>query len=147
MERGGRGPQIEHHTTPSKAPRTRSNNLFAVNYLDRLIRKDVPNHRRETICQARNDRNLLSRFAYYVVTHNFFKPFRISSKAQQRTDTHAEYAFAQPEEAALWKGRMHECRFFRSFVELPEYFDDVWFRRTPTPLKNSPDPVPAFAYQ
>ena len=143
----GQRPQIEHHTTPSTEPRTRSNNLFAVNYLDRLIRKDVPNHRRETICQARNDRNLLSRFTYYVVTHNFFKSFRISSKAKQRADTHAEHAFAQPEEAALWKGRMHECRFFRSFVELPEYFDDVWFRRTPTPLKTAPDPVPAFAYQ
>jgi hypothetical protein len=143
----GRQPQIEHHTTPSTAPRTTSNNLFAVNYLDRLIRKDIPNHRRETICQARNDRNLLSRFAYYVVTHNFYKPFRISSKAKQRTDTHAEYAFDTSERVELWKGRMHELRFFQSFVELPEYFKAVWFRRTPTPLKTAADPVPGFAYQ
>ncbi len=142
-----RQPKIEHQRTSSKKPRTRHNELFAVNYFDRLIRKDIPNHRRETICQARNDRNLLSRFAYYMVTHNFFKPYRVSSGARQETGTHAARVMPVSESLQQWKSRLHTYRFMRSFVQLPEYFEDVWFRRTPTPLREYPDPVPKFAYQ
>lgn len=140
-------PKISHEQTPGTAPRTKQNPLFAVNYFDRLIRKDLPNHRRETICQARNDRNLLSRFTYYVVTHNFFKPHRITSKAEQAEWTHAEQAGIEVKSIERWKGWMHEKRFFRSFAELPDYFEDIWFRRTPTPLARGADPVPKFAYQ
>jgi len=139
--------QFEHHQTSSRDPRTTQNALFAVNYFDRLIRKDIPNHRRETICYARNDRNLLSRFVYYMVTHNFHKPYRISSKAKQMESTHAAKAMGRNKKQEEWKRRFHECRFFRSFVELPKYFEDVWFRRTPTPLTLTADPVPKFAYQ
>ena len=147
VETGGGGPEIIHLQTSSKEERTTRNPLFAVNYLDRLIRKDMPNHRRETICQARNDRNLLSRFAYYVVTHNFFKPFRIYSGAKQMKTLHADRVMERDERFDRWKDQLHEKRFFRSFVELPEYFEAVWFRRTPTPLKDGADPVPQFAYQ
>jgi hypothetical protein len=139
--------RIKHHRTSSEEPRTTQNALFAVNYFDRLIRKDLPNHRRETICYARNDRNLLSRFVYYMVTHNFYKPYRISSKAKQMATTHAERAMGKTEKQNEWTRKFHECRFFRSFVEMPKYFEDVWFRRTSTPLKLGKDPVPAFAYQ
>ena len=123
------------------------NPLFAVNYFDRLIRKDIPNHRRETICQARNDRNLLSRFVYYVVTHNFYKPYRVSSGARQRVSRHADVVMERSEQQAMWKSRFHTYRFVRSFTKLPEYFEDVWFRRTPSPLSEHADPVPMFAYQ
>ena len=140
-------PHIDHHRTISTAPRTRSNPLFAVNYIDRLIRKDIPNHRRKSICYALNDRNLLSRFAYYVVTHNFCKPFRISSAARQSSHTHAAVALGSCKELSFWKPRLYTCRFFRSFVKMPGYFEKVWFRATPTPLKSSADPVPAFAAQ
>ena len=139
--------RFEHHQTSSRDQRTTRNALFAVNYFDRLIRKDVPNHRRETICYGRNDRNLLSRFVYYMVTHNFYKPFRINSKAKQMQVTHAEKALGRSNRQDVWKTRFHACRFLRSFVELPAYFEDVWFRRTPTPLNAHADPVPKFAYQ
>jgi hypothetical protein len=143
----GQSPRIVHHQTPSTKPRTTGNRLFAVNYFDRLIRKDMPNHRRETICYARNDRNLLSRFAYYVVTHNFFKPYRVNSKARQPEGRHADAVVGCDERVQRWKSRLHEYRFFASFVSLPEYFEEVWFRRTPTPLRDTGDRVPAFAYQ
>ena len=142
-----RGLKIKHEVTVSTEPRTMSNPLFAANYFDRLIRKDLPNHRRETVCQARNDRNLLSRFVYYVVTHNFYKPYRISSKAKQRRATHAGCILECTEGEREWKSRMHTYRFFRSFVKLPKYYEAVWFRRTATPLKREADPVPRFAYQ
>ena len=138
---------LDHRTTPSTAPRTQANDLFAVNYFDRLIRKDLPNHRRETICYARNDRNMLVRFAYYMVCHNFYKPFRITSKAKQRAGTHAERVIVRDEVFKLWSSRMHTHRFFRSLVPLPDYFDAVWCKRTPTPLKRYADPVPKFAFQ
>jgi len=140
-------PRIDHHQTASTAARTTSNPLFAVNYLDRLIRKDMPNHRRHSICYARNDRNLLSRFAYYVVTHNFCKPFRIGSGARQSSLTHASWVKGISGELCYWKPRLHTCRFFYSFVTMPAYFQKLWFRNTPTPLKSGPDPVPAFASQ
>ena len=94
-----------------------------------------------------NDRNLLSRFVYYVVTHNFYKPFRIKSKAKQMTATHAEKARGPIENIDEWKLRFHTNRFFHSFAKLPRYFEDVWFKRTPTPLSECADPVPMFAYQ
>jgi hypothetical protein len=61
--------------------------------------------------------------------------------------THAERALGSVEKQDVWKRRFHECRFFRSFVEMPRYFEEVWFKRTPTPLKLGADPVPAFAHQ
>jgi hypothetical protein len=140
-------PLIDHHQTTSTAARTTTNPLFAVNYFDRLIRKDLPNHRRQSICYARNDRNLLSRFAYYVVTHNFHKPFRISSVAAQSRSTHAAVALGACPSLSFWKPRLHTCRFFRSFVKLPAYYGKLWVRNTPTPLKRQADPVPAFATQ
>jgi hypothetical protein len=140
-------PRIDHHQTTSTAARTTTNPLFAVNYFDRLIRKDLPNHRRQSICYARNDRNLLSRFAYYVVTHNFHKPFRISSVAAQSRSTHAAVALGACPSLSFWKPRLHTCRFFRSFVQLPAYYGKLWVRNTPTPLKRQADPVPAFATQ
>ena len=140
-------PLIDHHQTSSSAPRTTENPLFAANYFDRLIRKDIPNHRRQSICYARNDRNLLSRFAYYVVTHNFHKPFRISSAARQTDHTHANAALGSCQSLSFWKPRLHTCRFFHSFVQMPAYFQKLWFRNTPTPLKSAADPVPAFAAQ
>jgi len=144
-ESGHRSPLLIHRCTSSKQPRDRSNPLFAVNYFDRLIRKDIPNHRRETTCQARNDRNLLSRFAYYVVTHNYWKPKRIRSNAAQIPEKHVGRVLPNDERMKLWKGRFHRYRFMQSFVQMPEYYREIWFRRTPTPLKQHADPVPQFA--
>ena len=41
---------FSHTTINSKEPRTVMNELFSVNYLDREVRKDVPEYRRETVC-------------------------------------------------------------------------------------------------
>jgi hypothetical protein len=85
---------------------------------------------------------------YYLVTHSFYKLYRISSKAKQMEVTHAEHAMGKTEKQEEWKRLFHECRFFKSFAGmLLKYFEDVRFRRTPTPLKLGKDPVPPFAFQ
>jgi len=42
--------RVARLTVYSSEPRTKRNPLFASNYLDREIRKDQANHRRETVC-------------------------------------------------------------------------------------------------
>jgi len=140
-------PIIEHRVTPSTAPRTKENPLKAVNYFDRQIRKDIPSYRRRTISQAKNDRNKLSRVAFYVATHNFFKPFLISSNAKQTEKKHSDFVIGDNPQKQYWIEKFFTKRFFHSFTELPEYFENIWFKRTPTPFKNEADPVPKFASQ
>jgi hypothetical protein len=58
------------HRFPSTAPRTTGNPLFAVNYADREIRKDLAEHRRETVCFARSAAMSMARLWVYVADHN-----------------------------------------------------------------------------
>ncbi|MCX7788486.1 MAG: hypothetical protein N2442_12415 [Spirochaetes bacterium] len=55
----------------SRRARTRSNPLFAVNYLDREVRKDAANHVRETTRGSRNVKDLMNRLALNQVVHNY----------------------------------------------------------------------------
>ena len=136
---------ILHTRTPSTQPRTKKNPLFPVNYIDRLIRKDCPNHRRKTVCQAKNDRNMSSRFVTYIVSHNFFKPKHILSRKMTEHEHHCSGFGIDTETVRYWKELFLKARFFRSKIELPKYFDDIWFKRIPTPLKDTADYVPKYA--
>ena len=87
MSRG----MLVHRTVSSRAARTLRNPLFAVNYFDREIRKDMANHVRETVCFARNVNAAMERFWIYAVHHNLIKRYR---ERQPRSDmsTHASVA-------------------------------------------------------
>ena len=78
---------IRHVTTSSRKARTVANDLFAVNYLDRELRKDCAEHVRKTMKYARNVSNCLERLAIYRFYHNYMKPFRVDE---------AEYRVCQP---------------------------------------------------
>jgi len=80
---------VTHHRISSRLPRTMSNRLFSVNYIDREIRKDLAEHHRETVCFARNAALSLQRMWIYLVHHNYCKPYRISPRCRL---THAEQA-------------------------------------------------------
>jgi len=75
--------RVAHLRVHSELPRTYSNPLFASNYLDREIRKDQANHRRETVCFNRNVANGMSRLMCYLVHHNYRKRYRIGGRADQ----------------------------------------------------------------
>jgi hypothetical protein len=138
-------PEVTHIQTSSRKARNALNPLRSVNYIDRLYRKDIPNHRRKTICFARNDRNMLSRMALYMLTHNFYKPRRISDKARQTEEKHYSVLGLDEKKLGFWKSLFRKQRFFLSKIELPEYFQKVWKRITETPFGENWYPLPKFA--
>ena len=128
--------RVVHRTVSSRAARTSANPLRVVNYFDREIRKDLADHRRETVCFARCPYDMLARFAVYVVHHNMDKPRRVrgsrSPKAAERVArSHAVAAGADARTVAefqLWR------RCFRAFVSkepLSEFARSWWLGRIP----------------
>jgi transposase-like protein len=145
LSKAGGFPVVQHIKTSSKRIRNGQNPLHRANTMDMLFRKDLPNHRRRTICFARNDRNMLSRIALYTVTHNFFKPKYISDKAKQTQEKHYSTLGFDEEKVAFWKSLFTSNRFFLSKVQLPAFFLKVWKRITDTPFGENWYPLPKFA--
>jgi hypothetical protein len=138
-------PEVQHRKTSSKQIRNGKNPLHKANNMDLLFRKDLPNHRKGTICFARNDRNMLSRIALYMVTHNFYKPRRISDKAKQTEEKHYTGLGFDEEKVRFWKSLFTSYRFFLSKAQLPDYFLKVWKRKSETPFGENWYPLPQFA--
>jgi hypothetical protein len=66
-------PQIEHHTTSSKEPRTPKNPLFAVNAHHMFVRHSGSNHKRETIAFSKCFKSVVWRHAIFQVWRNLVK--------------------------------------------------------------------------
>jgi transposase-like protein len=85
--------RLAHRTVSSRRARTRSNPLFAVNYVDRQIRKNMGEHVRETVKQGREVNCQMERMVIFMVAHNFLTPHRIEDRlALCRFPTHADVA-------------------------------------------------------
>jgi len=100
-----------HHVTSSKAVRNLSNHLFAVNYIDREIRKDMAAHVRESVQFNRNVNDAMSRMSLYLFDHNYRKPFRIRDKEKMRF-THVEVAGAHRGMVELLVSGFFKRRYF-----------------------------------
>lgn len=84
---------FHHRRTPSRAPRTKHNPLFAVNYVDRQMRSTMAEYVRETIRQGREANSQMERTAIFMLLHNFATPHRIDGRARvSSADTHADVA-------------------------------------------------------
>jgi hypothetical protein len=140
----GKAP-INHIRTNSMEPRTAWNPLFAVNYVDFLLRKDCPMYRRKTVCFSRNPDNALLRDAIYMMLHNYFKPKRILSRANQIAEKHYSDLGLDDEKLQSLKARVFTDRFFLSKITLPSFFDKVWKKMTDHPFTNCRSDVPHFA--
>jgi len=136
--------RFSHLTTNSQAPRTLSNDLFSVNYLDREVRKDLPEFHRETVCFARNVCNSLERLCVYFFHHNFIKRYRIGVAGEERS--HAEVAGVQQEAVELIRRKVVRSRSFYhdGSVSYGGFFDELWRRLIPTPLKEKPEYLPKY---
>jgi len=136
---------FEHMTTSSEQKRTRTNNLFSVNYMDREMRKDVPEYHRETVCFGRNVVNSLERLCVYLYHHNFIKTYRIGVKGEHRT--HAEVAGVSREEVERIRQEVVRRRRFIGDGEIMYggFFEELWRRDIPTPLKDRHDYLPVHA--
>jgi hypothetical protein len=125
---------IRHTRVSSKEPRTPSNPLFAVNYLDREIRKDMAEHHRETVCFARNAALSSARMWIYLVTHNIEKPYRVSPKQEL---THAEVAGIRGEQLRKVRRRVMTRRAFLSRSRLDHTLRRVWMGMIHTPEREN----------
>ena len=116
----------------SKQPRTRMNPLFAVNYLDRQIRKDMAEHVRETVCFGRNVNRALDRMTVYLTYHNLRKPYR---EVRGDLRTHAEVAGVSERRVRSICYGMLSRRAFISKVKPEGRYRRMWLREYVTPLK------------
>ena len=133
-----------HKTINSKAPRTLTNDLFAVNYLDREIRKDNANHVRETVQFSRNVNNTMERMAIYGFYHNYLKPYRISPIEKK---VHAEVAGIDKKRINSELKTLFTFRRFYSRIRNLNGADmRVWLRFFSTPGKTGYEYIPQFAW-
>ncbi|NLJ47596.1 MAG: hypothetical protein GX430_13690 [Treponema sp.] len=136
--------RVAHLRVPSYLPRTYANPLFASNYLDREIRKDQANHHRETVCYSRNVSNGMSRLMCYLVHHNYRKRYRIGGKVTE-IRVHGEVAGIPRPRIDQGLLDMFRLRAFLTRIRLTESQKRIWKKEYPTPLKNGPEYLPAYA--
>lgn len=101
----------EHRRTSGKAPRTRENALFPVNYLDRLVRHRMKEHTRKTIAFGRHAVDQMHRSWIMVMDHNYIQPWRV--KNGDGSESHGE-------RAGIARERIEKTlvTFFRDRVDL-----------------------------
>jgi hypothetical protein len=138
--------RVIHRTINSHAPRTFANPLFASNYLDREIRKDMANHHRETVCFSRNVANGLCRLAAYLFHHNYIKRFSIKAPCSDRT-LHGEAAGIPGPSIDRELSSVFSERRFLTRLKLSPTLERIWTKRSPSPLKKNADYVPGYALQ
>lgn len=109
----------------SKEPRVFHNPLFASNYIDREVRKDQANHRRETACFSRNAANTMSRLYSYIVHHNYFKRYLIAWPVH-RNETAAVMAGMEEQAVRRLRSHMYTRRTFLSRMHLDHIDLKVW---------------------
>jgi len=130
---------IRHHMTHSKEPRNQNNPLFAVNYFDREIRKDMASHARETVQFPRNVCNAMLRLNLYMFDHNVRKPYRIRDR-RLRELSHAEAAGADRDVLGRLVWGFFQRRVFRPpDLVLSESQQMTLNREWMTPLKKNPE--------
>lgn len=119
---------LEHIQLGSTLPRTVWMRLFPVNYIDRLVRKDLGEHCRETVKQGRELNCQLERMAIFQVMHNFLTPHRVSHRADQSgAPTHADMAGIPREVYREQLGRLFTHRCVRSHLKTGQsWIERIW---------------------
>jgi hypothetical protein len=114
---------LQWHRTPGSAPRTTRNPLFAVNYVDRMIRHRVKEHTRETIAMGRNATMQMMRMWIFAWDHNVRQPMRV---AGSRPECRARYAGASAADVAGLRREFYTRRRSLRGVEVPQSMRRVW---------------------
>ncbi|TVQ40427.1 MAG: hypothetical protein EA384_03340 [Spirochaetaceae bacterium] len=121
--------RLQHLQISSRRARTTANRLFAVNYLDRQIRKNCGEHARETVKQAREVNCSLERMAIFALSHNFFTPHRISNRADTTAEpTHADAASIANAAQVTWlRSRLFTHRHLHAHLRSPgRWISCIW---------------------
>lgn len=123
-----------HLSVSSEAPRVFGNPLFASNYIDREIRKDQANHRRETACFSRSGANTMNRLYSYLAHHNYAKRYLIRWPVHRR-ETSANMAGIPQALVARARQLMFKRRAFLSHLTLLPIDLRVWAKTIYSPFK------------
>lgn len=136
--------KLFHFRISSKAPRTRFNPLFAVNYLDRQFRKDQASHCRETVQFSRSINDMMNRMMIYLAYHNTEKIYRIRLKRGDPA-THGEAAGLSSNTISRVKEGYYRNRKCYSLLQLKDWEQRTWLRLWVNPMDSPSRPVPAYA--
>jgi hypothetical protein len=136
---------LNHHRINSRVPRTKVNDLFSVNYIDRECRKDLAEHHRETTCHAKETNDSVERMCVYRTIHNYFKKFRINPGKSEFV-THADAAGIPRDIYLPLLKKFTTSRFFYSHLELTFHDKLVWLRAYATPLKRKSTVLSSYVY-
>ena len=125
------GRLLSHNRTPSTAPRTRGNPLFAVNYIDRLLRHRVKEHTRETIAVGRHATMQMHRAWIFACDHNTRRPWRVRLPA---AGTHAgQGALEETNVASIARSFFTRRARLPLGAGVPETIRRVWLAELPPP--------------
>jgi hypothetical protein len=108
--------EIRHVRVNSRKPRTRSNIIYASNYMDREFRKDLASHVRESVEFSRNYNDDMYRLSAYCFKHNFIKVYRIKNERYDKR-SHAEVAGIKKEKIEDELKDIYRTRRFLSHLE------------------------------
>ena len=121
---------LSTRTTSSTAPRTPSNPLFLMNYLDRMIRHRMKEHTRETIAFARNATMQMHRMWIFAWDHNCCQPMRVAPKQDR---SRAEHAGLPSGLLYRLEREFYSRRVSLTGVSVPESMRMVWAGELDTP--------------
>ena len=138
--------QSRHITVSSTAARTRENPLFAVNYLDRELRKDVAEHVRESTRFSRSVHGTFDRLNVYCLVHNLTKQFRLNDPRTLAQRTHASQAGIDPQLLHRILGWVYHRRAFRTRSAIRGPIVWQWLRMHTTPLERRRAYLPEFLF-
>jgi transposase-like protein len=121
---------VKHRRTPGSAPRTTSNPLFLMNYIDRMIRHRMKEHTRETIAIGRNSTYQMHRMWIFAHDHNLRQPKRV---APVGVETRIEQAGVPPGVIKRVTREFYSRRIAVAKLPVPESMRMVWQGRLETP--------------
>ena len=139
-----RSGRLYHQQVNSRLPRTKTNPLFAANYIDREVRRMSGDHVRETVKHARNASNLMMRMWVRMLYHNFMKPYRVADP-DMKLISHAEAAgmgkkAVENEVSTVFSKRRFLSHSYRAWLDVRSFVKG-W----QTPLQLTVDYVPKYA--
>ena len=123
---GAQLPSVQHLRTPSFAPRTPHNPLFAVNLIDLLLRHCQANHRRKTIAHSKRRQGGLERLAIFMLWRNYIK--KCSENGPQETPAMVAGIVARTLE---WR-EIFRWRLFPGQMRVPPAWVTYYWRRVKT---------------
>ena len=82
-----------------------------------------------------------------MALHNYVKPKRITDKNNKKRGYHYSLLGMDIKKVNHLKQQFTEKRFFIQKINLPLYYEKIWFRKTDTPFGDNRYAVPMFAYQ